>query len=104
MLSYPPKELWPEKIYSLPELSYPETLNACYELLDANLASGRGASAAIHSGQTVISYKQLVDDTMQMAGALRQRGVRPGDCVILRLLNRPHFVSAFLALLRIGAV
>src|SRR4051812_11880475 len=104
MLSYPPKELWPEKVYSLPELSYPETLNACYELLDANLASGRGAAPAIHFGGHVITYKQLVDDTMQIAGALRERGVRPGDCVILRLLNRPHFISTFLALLRIGAV
>src|SRR5439155_1657476 len=104
MLSYPPKELWPEKIYSLPELSYPETLNACYELLDANLASGRGSAPAIYSGDSVITYKQLVEDVMQIAGALRQRGVQAGDSVIIRLLNRPHFISTFLALLRIGAV
>src|SRR6185295_11180325 len=104
MLSYPPKELWPEKIYALPELSYSETLNACYELLDANLASGRGSAPAIYSGDSVITYKQLVDEVMQVAGALHQRGVKAGDCVIVRLLNRPHFISTFLALLRIGAV
>jgi len=104
MLSYPPKELWPDKIYSLPELSYPDTFNACYEFLDANLASGRGELPAIYSKDSVITYKQLADDVMKMAGALRERGVKTGDCVMLRLLNRPHFITAFLALLRIGAV
>src|SRR5437667_8023840 len=104
MLSYPPRDLWPEKIYSLPELSYPETLNACYDLLDANLALGRGSAPAIYFGDSVITYKQLTEHVMHIAGALRGRGVRPGDCVILRLLNRPHFISTFLALLRIGAV
>src|SRR6185369_7664651 len=104
MLAYPPRELWPEKIYALPELSYSETLNACYELLDANLASGRGSAPAIYSGDSVVTYKQLIEEVMQIAGALHQRGVKAGDCVIVRLLNRPRFVSTFLALLRIGAV
>src|SRR5205823_4993814 len=44
------------------------------------------------------------DEVMKTAGALRQRGVKAGDCVILRLLNRPHFIVTFLAVLRIGAV
>jgi 2-aminobenzoate-CoA ligase len=104
MLAYPPRELWPEKIYNLPELSYSETLNACYELLDANLAAGRGSNPAIYSGETIVTYKDLADDVMQIAGALKQRGVKPGDCVVLRLFNRPHFIATFLAVLRIGAV
>jgi 2-aminobenzoate-CoA ligase len=104
MLSYPPRELWPEKTYSLPELSYPDTVNACNELLDAHVARGRGESPAIHSGGSVITYRELREDVMQIAGGLRQRGIHPGDCVVLRLLNRPHFISTFLALLRIGAV
>ena len=41
---YPPEELWPKFIYSLPELAYSEQLNACYELLDAHLSNGRGAA------------------------------------------------------------
>src|SRR5262245_23675244 len=104
MLPYPPRDLWPEKIRSLPELAYPETLNACYELLDANLASGRGSNAAIHSAGSVTTYAQLADDVIRIAGSLRARGVQPGDCVILRLLNRPHFIAAFLGTLRVGAV
>src|SRR5215475_9107268 len=104
MLSYPPRELWPEKIYDLPELAYPNTLNACHELLDANLALGRGSAPAIYFADSVITYNQLANEVMKVAGALRQRGISPGDCVVIRLLNRPHFVTAFLALIRIGAV
>jgi 2-aminobenzoate-CoA ligase len=104
MLSYPPRDLWPDKIYSLPELSYPEMVNACYELLDANLALGRGSAPAIHFAGTVLTYQELANQVMQIAGALRQRGVKAGDCVMLRLLNRPHFIAAFLAVLRVGAV
>src|SRR5215470_5056957 len=104
MLSYPSRELWPEKTCDLPELAYPQTLNACYELIDRNLAFGRGAAPAIYFSDSVITYNQLATDVMKLAGALRQRGVSPGDCVVIRLLNRPHFVAVFLALLRIGAV
>ena len=104
MISYPPQELWPERLRTLPELSYSDTTNACYELLDANLAAGRGARPAIYFGDSVITYEQLFDEVVQIAGAVRERGVQPGDAVVLRLLNRPHFISTFLALLRIGAV
>ena len=75
-----------------------------HELLDANLALGRGSAPAIYFADSVITYNQLATEVMKLAGALRQRGISPGDCVVLRLLNRPHFVSAFLALIRIGAV
>src|SRR5690242_7541861 len=104
MLPYPPQELWPERVYTLPELSYPATTNACDELLDANLRSGRGPAPAIYFGDSITSYAELADDVMRIAAALREQGVGPGDPVLLRLFNRPHFISTFLALLRIGAV
>src|SRR5205085_7483768 len=78
--------------------------NACNDLLDVHIASGRGASPAGYHGGSVVTYQQLSDDVMQIAGALRACGVQPGDCVVIRLLNRPHFISIFLAILRIGAV
>jgi 2-aminobenzoate-CoA ligase len=104
MFSYPPQELWPEKIYNLPDLSYPDTFNACYELLDANLAIGRGSAPAIYSADSIITYTQLTDEVMKIAGALRQQGVKADDGVLIRLLNRTHFIATFLAVLRIGAV
>ena len=104
MFSYPPQQLWPEKIYNLPDLSYPDTFNASYEFLDANLALGRGSAPAIYSADSTITYTQLTDDVMKIAGSLRKQGVQPGDGVLIRLLNRPHFIATFLAVLRIGAV
>jgi 2-aminobenzoate-CoA ligase len=104
MLSYPSRELWPEKIYTLPELAYPDIVNACYELLDANLAMGRGSQPVIHFEDFVITYKQLTEQVIRIAGALRARGIKPGDAVLVRLMNRPEFIAVFLAILRIGAV
>ena len=104
MIPYPPRELWPDKVYTLPELVYPETLNACSELLDAHLAAGRGSAPAVYYRDSVMTYAQLADEVMRIAGGLRQRGIRSGDCVVIRLMNRPHFIATFLALLRLGAV
>lgn len=101
---YPPRELWPEKTCTLPELSYPNALNACHELLDAQIERGRGSSSAIYFDDSTVTYSELHDQVMRVAGAFRERGVHPGDRVVLRLLNRPHFISTWLALLRIGAV
>src|SRR5205814_4490248 len=75
-----------------------------YELLDVNLALGRGSTPAIHFNGSAITYQELANHVMQIAGALAHRGVKPGDCVLMRLLNRPHFIATFLAVLRIGAV
>jgi 2-aminobenzoate-CoA ligase len=103
-LSYPPRDLWPDRVYNLPELSYPESLNACYHLLDVHVEQGRGDSAAIHFNDDTITYGQLLDRVTALAATLRAEGVRPGERVLLRLLNRPHFIYAWLALVRIGAV
>src|SRR5205807_154857 len=51
MQPYPPEELWPKFIYSLPELAYSEQVNACYGLLDTHLTNGRGAVPAIYFWQ-----------------------------------------------------
>src|SRR5437867_1803212 len=39
----PPIEDWGERIYTRPELRYPDELNAAAELLDRNIAEGRGS-------------------------------------------------------------
>src|SRR3989475_5471944 len=101
---YPPEELWPKFIYSLPELAYSEQLNACYELLDAHLSNGRGTAPAVYFGSSTLTYHDVYNQVVCMAGALHEKGIGPGDRVLLRLLNRPHFITAWLALLRLGAV
>jgi len=104
MLSYPAHELWPQRLYSLPELQYPDTLNACSELLDRHIEEGRGASPAIYYKDTSISYAELFEDVTRLAAILRAEKIEVGDRVVLRLLNRPHFIAVWLSLVRIGAV
>jgi 2-aminobenzoate-CoA ligase len=104
VLEYPARELWPEMNCPDAGISYPATLNSCYELLDRHLEQGRGSSPAIFFQESVMTYSDLHDAVLRVAGGLREHGVRPGDRVILRLLNRPEFVIVFLAVLRIGAV
>ena len=103
-LSYPSRERWPQRVYALPELSYPDSLNACRELLDRHIESGRGNAAAIYFQDRAITYDELFQEVTRLSAVLREEGIQAGDRVILRLLNRPHFISTWLALLRIGAV
>jgi 2-aminobenzoate-CoA ligase len=103
-LSYPPRELWPERPSQLPELSYPAKLNACYELLDRHIEEGRGSTPAIYFNGTVLTYSEVFKEVERTAVALRAQGVEAGDRVLLRLFNRPRFITAWLAIIRIGAV
>src|SRR6266516_641216 len=98
---YPPEELWPKFIYSLPELAYSEQLNACYELLDTHLSNGRGAAPAVYFGRSTLTYNDVYDQVVRMADELHEKGIGPGDCFLLRLLNRAIFITSWLDLLRI---
>ncbi|HWP84284.1 MAG TPA: benzoate-CoA ligase family protein [Terriglobia bacterium] len=99
----PPAELCPKLV--LPEwMQYPPRLNACGELLDRNLAAGRGKQPAIrHQGRT-ISYEELASAVETLAAALLDEGLLPGDRVLLRFRNQPEFIIAWLAVLRVGGI
>ncbi len=51
-----------------------------------------------------LTYQQLNEHVDRFANALYQLGVRKGDRVALMLPNSPHFVIAFFAAMRIGAI
>lgn len=100
----PPKEHWPEKVMRLPELQYPEKMNAGVVLLDHNIEHGRGERPAIRFKEQIITYNQLLAQVRRLSGALSARGIHKGDRVLLRFYNGPEFITCWLALLRIGAV
>jgi long-chain acyl-CoA synthetase len=56
------------------------------------------------SGPVRLTYAQLSAMASQAANGLRSIGVRPGDHVALSCPNTPHFVVAYYAILRVGAV
>src|SRR4051812_8895151 len=54
---------------------------------------------------TVLSYAQMHEDVLALAGYLQQVcGVQRGDRVLLNLQNSPQFIIAFYAILRADAM
>jgi len=100
----PPRELWPDLIFTLPELQYPDTLNVATELLDSHVTAGHGSDIAVVFKDRRISYDELQKMTNRIGNVLRDFGVAPGDRVAMRFPNRPIFVAAWLAVQKIGAV
>jgi 2-aminobenzoate-CoA ligase len=101
----PPRDLWPQRIYTLPEFaSYPDRLNPTEELLDKSVAAGRGDRAAILFEDQKVTYAQLLAQTNKLGNALRGLGVKAGDRVILRTPNIPPALVTNFAVLKLGAV
>jgi 2,3-dihydroxybenzoate-AMP ligase len=59
---------------------------------------------ALVSGLQRLSYRELDRAVDAMATGLRERGIGPGDAVVLQLPNVTEFVTVFLGLVRLGAV
>jgi len=101
----PPRELWPKRLYTLPEhATYPERFNPTEELLGKAVAAGRGEAVAVLFDDQRITYNQLLTQANKFANALRGLGVQEGDRIILRTPNIPPALVANFAILKLGAV
>src|ERR1051326_4628839 len=100
----PPLEDWGERVYTRPELEYPQEINAAAELIDRNVALGRGDLVAIYYKDQVITYNELLKRVNKMGNALTKMGIGIGDRVLMRFPNNPTAVAAWLACLKIGGV
>jgi 2-aminobenzoate-CoA ligase len=101
----PPRELWPKRLYTLPEhATYAERFNPTEELLGKAVANGWGERAAVLFEDQRITYNQLLTQANKFANALRGLGVQEGDRVILRTPNIPPALVANFAILALGAV
>ena len=101
----PPRELWPKRVYTLPEFAtYAERFNPTEELLGKAVGAGRGERAAVLFEDQRITYSQLLTQANKFANALRELGVQEGDRVILRTPNIPPALVANFAILKLGAV
>ncbi len=101
----PPRELWPKRVYTLPEFAtYAEKFNPTEELLGKAVAAGRGDRTAVLFEDQRLTYNQLLTQANKLASALRDLGVSAGDRVILRTPNIPPALVANFAILKLGAV
>ncbi|WP_284991289.1 AMP-binding protein [Arthrobacter sp. efr-133-TYG-120] len=102
----PPAGTWPTLEFTLPELQYPEWLNAAAVLIDHAVANHGAARPALRTPDgTVWTYGELQQRANQVAQVLTEDlGVVPGNRVMLRGPNNPWIVAAWLGVLKAGAV
>ncbi len=84
------------------------TLNVSYNCLDRNVERGLGDKTAIifeadDGAVTRVSYRELLARTCRLANALKARGVKKGDRVVLYMSMSVEGVVAMQACARIGA-
>jgi 2-aminobenzoate-CoA ligase len=101
----PPQSQWPDFVFALPELQYPERFNCVSELVDRWIAAGRGGEPCLLSMAENLSYAELAERVNRIANVLtRDLGLKPGDRVLLRAPNNPMMVAAYLAVIKAGGV
>src|SRR5262249_4131997 len=81
----PPRALWPQRIYSLPEhAGYPARLNSTEELINRHVEAGHGDRVAVLYEDQRITYRQLQGSVSRRGTALRGLGIEEEDRVLLR--------------------
>jgi 2-aminobenzoate-CoA ligase len=101
----PPLDQWPEFLFDLPQLNYPERLNCAAELLDASAAREGGDRPCLRSPTETWTYGETLRRTNQLARVLTEDfGLQPGNRVLLRGPNNPWLAAAWLAVVKAGGV
>ena len=102
----PPADQWPELIFELPELHYPDRLNCATALLDDVIAVHGASRPCLHSpGSATWSYADLLAAANRVAHALvDDLGIVPGNRVLLRGPNNPWLTACWFAVLKVGGV
>jgi len=89
----------------VPSLAYPDALNCAAELVDRNVAEGRGSRVAIRWPGGALNYVQLLEESNRLANVLvRDLGLVPGNRVLLRGPNNHMMAAAWLAVLKAGGI
>jgi len=102
----PPAEQWPELVFDLPDLRFPERLNCATELLERAVARGWGErSAVLASGGLRWTYAELLARANRIARVLvEDLGVVPGNRVLLRAPNSPMHAACWFAVMKAGGI
>ena len=98
----PPADQWPDLVFDLPELHYPDRLNCAVELLEVTAERlGRDRICLITPGGERWSYGDLVDRTNQVARVLvEDHHIVPGNRVLLRGPNNPWMAACLLGVMK----
>jgi 2-aminobenzoate-CoA ligase len=97
----PPPDRQPDFLFILPELHYPERLNAAVELIDRHDPDG----LAVVNDAGSWTYGEMKDLSERIARLLvEQEGLAPGNRVLLRGPNNAMLFASWLGVLRAGGI
>jgi 2-aminobenzoate-CoA ligase len=102
----PPAESWPTVEFSIPDVVYPDRLNAATEIIDraVELFGPNRPCLSTPSGETW-TYGDVLAAANRVAHVLEEDlGLIPGNRVLLRGPNTPWIVVCWLAVLKAGGV
>ena len=102
----PSREQWPDLVFELPELQYPDRINCATELLDAAVARGWGERTAIRApGGLSWTYAELLATANRIANVLvDDMALVPGNRVLLRGPNNPMMAACWFAVVKAGGI
>lgn len=86
------------------DVDLPEVFNLCDYFLGSNLSAGRGEKVALICGDQRRTYRDVDRRARCVAAALRERGVRPEERVLIVLPDVFEFAEAWFGILRAGAL
>ncbi|HKX67111.1 MAG TPA: AMP-binding protein, partial [Intrasporangium sp.] len=102
----PPQDQWPEFLFEVPEVHYPDRLNCGVELLDRIIEEQGADRPCLRAPDgTVWTYGELRTRANQVANLLvEDHGLVPGNRVLLRGPNNLWLIACWFAVLRAGGV
>ncbi|MGW5719846.1 AMP-binding protein [Amycolatopsis sp. NPDC003865] len=101
----PPAQQWPRLVFDLPELHYPDRLNAATALLDGTIDRLGPDRPCLRSLRETWTYGEVLARANRIAHVLTtELGIVPGNRVLLRGTNTPWLAACWLGVLKAGAV
>lgn len=102
----PARETWPQFLFEVPEVQYPDRLNVASVLLDDVIDAGGADRRCIGAPDgTWWTYGELREHANQLAHVfVDDLGLVPGNRVLLRGPNNPWLVAMWFAVLKAGGV
>ena len=101
----PPRDQWPELIFEIPEVRYPDRINCAVELLDKHVANGWGNRPVIHNANGMMTYAQMLEQINRVAQVLTEDiGLVPGNRVLLRGANSAMMAILWYAVVKAGMI
>jgi 2-aminobenzoate-CoA ligase len=101
----PPPDQWPQFLFDLPDVQYPDRLNCAQRLIDDTSDRLGADRRCLVTAAESWTYGRLRDRSDRVASVLAGRlGLQPGNRVLLRAPNNPWLVATWLGVLKAGGV